>query len=69
MKIKLNIKKLQKKFNALRSSYDMRGFADLMVEIFQMHENFLKNGQPVPPEFMEFYKHVDAYRKGRRKIY
>ncbi len=61
MKIKLNIKKLQKKFNALRSSYDMRGFADLMVEIFQMHENFLKNGQPVPPEFMEFYKHVDAY--------
>ena len=61
MKIKLNIKKLQKKFSALRSSYDMRGFADLMVEIFQLHGNFLKNGQSVPPEFMEFYKHIDTY--------
>lgn len=61
MKIKLNIKKLQKKFNALRSSYDMLGFADLMVEIFQLHGTFIKNGQPIPPEFMGFYKHVDTY--------
>lgn len=61
MKINLNLKKLQKKFNALRSSYDMRGFADFMVEIFQLHGNLLKNGQPVPPEFMEFYKHIDTY--------
>ena len=61
MKIKLNLKKLQKEFNTLRASYDMRGFADFMVEIFQMHENFLKNAQPVPPEFMEFYKHIDTY--------
>ena len=61
MKIKLNIKKLQKKFNNVRSAYDMRGFADFMVEIFQLHGAFLKNGQTVPPEFMEFYKHVDTY--------
>ena len=61
MKIKLNIKKLQKKFNNLRSSYNMTGFADVMLEIFKLHEAFVKNGTKVPPEFMEFYKHIDAY--------
>ena len=61
MKIKLNLKKIQKKFNALRLSYDMRGFADFMMEIFQLHNAFLKNGQSIPPEFMEFYKHIDTY--------
>ena len=61
MQVKINIKKLQKKFKALRSSYDMRGFAEFMVEIFQMHETLVKNKTNIPPEFMEFYQHVDAY--------
>ena len=61
MKLNINIKKLQKKFKNLRSSYDMRGFADFMVEILQMHESLIKNQSDIPPEFMEFYQHIDAY--------
>ena len=61
MKAKFDIKKLQKKLNSLRSTYNMKGFADFMVEIFQLHELHLKNQLKLPPEFMEFYKHIDAY--------
>ena len=61
MKNNINIKKLQKRFKSLRSSYNMIGFADFMVEIFQMHETLLKKGSIVPSEFMDFYKHIDTY--------
>ena len=61
MKIKIDIKKLQKKFNSLRKTYNMRGFADFMMDILQLHETCLKNNMNVPLEFMEFYKHIDAY--------
>ena len=61
MKVKLDIKKLQKKFNSFRETYNMRGFADCMIEVFQLHEAFLKNNMRVPHEFMDFYKHIDAY--------
>ena len=58
---KIDIKKFQKKFNSVRSSYNMIGFADMMVELFQIHAELTKNNMKVPAEFIKFYQHIDAY--------
>ena len=59
--LNLSSKSLKKKFYTLRSTYNMRGFADLMVEIFQTYTALLKAKKPIPPEFAEYYNHVDVF--------